>query len=264
MIAIDAHVHLRRCFGLTSFLDHATANFRRASHHPPLGVLLLAETAGCVPFQDLVGLPGDPTGGWVFERTPEPGSILARSRSGSLLLLVAGRQIVTRERLEVLSLASTARIEDGLPADAAIRAARDAGAIAVLPWGFGKWWGRRGGVVRRILESTRPGELFVGDNGNRPRPGPRPRLFGVAEGRGILVLPGSDPLPWPDQITRVGSYGAVLSVPLDLERPASGIGAVLRGRAASPPSFGRREGPTGFLRAQLRAQGSARGRSESP
>ena len=253
-IAIDAHAHLRRCFELTSFLDHAAANFGRASDRPLLGILLLAETAGCVRFEDLAALPGDPSGAWVFERTGEPGSLLARHRSGTVLLLIAGWQVVTRERLEVLSLASVARIEDGLPIDAAIGAARDAGAIAVLPWGFGKWWGRRGEIVGRILESVRPGELFVGDNGNRPWPGLRPRLFRVAEGRGIQVLPGSDPLSLPDQIARIGRYGTVLSAPLDLERPAAGIEAILRSRTAPFARFGRREGIAGFLRAQLRVR----------
>lgn len=260
-IAIDAHAHLRRGFELTRFLDHAAANFRRASDRKPLGVLLLAETAGCVRFEDLVALPGDLSGDWVFERTGEPGSLVARHRSMTVLLLIAGRQIVTRERLEVLSLASAARIEDGLPIDAAIGAAREAGAIAVLPWGFGKWWGRRGAIVRRILESVRPGEVFVGDNGNRPRPTLRPRLFRVAERRGILVLPGSDPLSLPDQIARIGGYGTILSAPLDLERPAAGIAAILRSRTAPFTPFGRREGAAGFLRAQLQ---SAFGRSESP
>ncbi len=253
-IAIDAHAHLRRCFDLARFLDHAAANFSRASDTPSLGVLLLAETADCVRFEELIALPGDPSGDWIFERTGEPESLVARHRSGTLLLLIAGRQIVTGERLEVLSLASTARIEDGLSVDETIEAAREAGAIAVLPWGFGKWWGDRGQIVRQILESARPGELFVGDNGNRPRPGVRPRLFRLAERRGILVLSGSDPLPQPDQIARIGRYGTVLRAPLDIERPAAGIEAILRRRTAPTTPFGRREGVAGFLRAQVRVR----------
>lgn len=259
-IAIDAHAHLRRCFGLSRFLDHAAANIRRASDSPPLGVLLLAESGGCVRFEELVTLPGDPSGSWTFERTGEPGSLVARHRSRTGLLLIAGRQIVTRERLEILSLASAARIEDGLPVDETIGAAGEAGAITVLPWGFGKWWGGRGKIVRQILESVRPGELFLGDNGNRPRPGVRPRLFREAERRGIRILSGSDPLSLPNQVARVARYGTLLSASLDMQRPAAGIEALLRSRGTTTTTFGRRDGAASFLRAQLRIRraGAAR------
>lgn len=251
-IAIDTHAHLRRCFGLCSFLDHAAENLSRASQSRTLGVLMLAETEGCIPFEELVGLSGAPSGAWVLERTAEPVSLIARHGSGKELVLVAGRQIATRERLEVLSLASTAPIEDGLSTEEAIGAAQAAGAIPVLPWGFGKWWGARGEIVRRILEAFGAGELFVGDNGNRPRCSPRPRLFREAERRGLLILPGSDPLSLPDQVERVGRYGTILTASLDRKRPAAGIEAALRGRQSPFPLFGRRVGVAGFLGAQIR------------
>lgn len=251
-IAIDTHAHLRRCFELYAFLDHAAANLTRASPSPSLGVLMLAQTVSCLPFEELVGLSGAPSGAWAIERTAEPVSLIARHGSGKELVLVAGRQIATRERLEVLSLASTAPIEDGLPTEEAIGAARAAGAIPVLPWGFGKWWGARGGVVRRLLEAFGARELFVGDNGNRPRCSPRPRLFREAERHGILILPGSDPLSLPDQVERVGRYGTLLTASLDRKRPAAGIEAALRGRRSPFPPFGRRVGMAEFLRAQIR------------
>ncbi|MGH7571991.1 MAG: hypothetical protein ACREMK_09145 [Gemmatimonadota bacterium] len=251
-IAIDAHAHLRRCFDLASSLDHAAANFSRASVSPPLGVLLLAETAGCLRFEDLVALSRDPWGDWVFEHTREPGSLVARHRSGTLLLLIAGRQIVTRERLEVLSLASPARIEDGLPIDEVIGTAREAGAIVVLPWGFGKWWGRRGEIVRRIVDEARPGKLFLGDNRNRPQLAPGPALFREAEARGIGVLPGSDPLPFPAHVRNLGRYGFLLPAELERKTPAEELKRILRQARPSPSPIGRRVNPLRFLGDQIR------------
>lgn len=92
----------------------------------------------------------------------------------------------------------------------------------------------------------------MGDNWNRPRPSLLPRLFREAQRRGILILPGSDPLPLPDQVERIGRYGTILSAPLDKERPAAGIEALLRSRTAPFTPFGRRVGAAGFLRAQIR------------
>ena len=74
----------------------------------------------------------------------EAESLTASSKSGQDLSIVAGRQIVTAENLEILALGFDAGLDDGLPIDEVILAVQAAGALCVLPWGFGKWTGKRG------------------------------------------------------------------------------------------------------------------------
>ncbi|HKY60809.1 MAG TPA: hypothetical protein VJP59_07350 [Gemmatimonadota bacterium] len=255
-IAIDAHAHLRGCFELSSALDHAAANLGRGLAGPGspagmsfLGVLLLAQARDCHPFEELAERVSSP---WSVTGTGEEISLYARNQSGATLLLVAGRQVTTLEQLEVLSLGSTGRLEEGASLETTLGMTREGGGLAVLPWGFGKWWGRRGEIVRRIVATARPGEFFLGDNGNRPQGTPRPALFREAEARGLGVLPGSDPLPFPAHLRNLGRYGFVLSANLDREGPAENLKRVIRRGPATPATIGGREGPLRFVRDQIR------------
>ena len=53
------------------------------------------------------------SGEWHFFHTDEACSVLAQSRDVRTLILVAGRQIMTKEILEVLALATRANFHDG-------------------------------------------------------------------------------------------------------------------------------------------------------
>jgi hypothetical protein len=121
----------------------------------------------------------------------------------------------------------------------------------VLPWGFGKWWGERGRLVDAYLASARPGKIFLGDNGGRPIGLPAPRQFARAARRGMLVLPGSDPLPRAGEIARIGRYGFVLRLELDLDRPALALKAHLNRLQRQPAIFGRLQSPARFLASQV-------------
>jgi hypothetical protein len=257
-VLADAHVHFHRGFGRDAFLDGALRNFRRGAAGlglagPLTGCLLLTESAGACFFrmsQDGVG-----EGEWSFVATAEPESLMAR-RGDDHLILIAGRQVVTREGLEVLALATAEDFPDGLPLDETLDRVRAAGALPVLPWGFGKWWFARGARAARELAAQR-GELYLGDNAGRPALAapfvPEPRLFRAAAELGVPVLPGSDPLPLPDHATRAGSYGFLLSGTLDEDRPARSLVArVRRVRAAGGRlrPFGRRSGIVRFCRDQ--------------
>ncbi|MGH7564403.1 MAG: hypothetical protein ACREK5_08265, partial [Gemmatimonadota bacterium] len=97
-----------------------------------------------------------------------------------------------------------------------------------------------------------PGELFLGDNGNRPRLSPRPALFREAEARGMGVLPGSDPLPFPAHVRNLGRYGFALAAELERGAPAEELKRILRRGRPSPPPVGRRVDPLRFLGDQIR------------
>lgn len=254
---VDAHVHIHPCFPLEAFLDGALRNFRRAASDlglpgSSIGCLLLTEMAGVHWFRQAAEAERR-EGAWRLLRTEDGSSLLALRDTGESLILVAGRQIVARERLEVLALGLDADIPDGLPLDEALFRVRRSGALPVLPWGFGKWWGHRGRLVAGVL-ARGDGELYLGDNSGRLRLAGMPRLLREARQRGLLVLPGTDPLPFPDHAGRAGSFGFVLEGPLDLRRPAEELLRRVRALREQPRTYGRGETLPRFLRNQATLQ----------
>jgi hypothetical protein len=255
-LLVDAHVHFHSCFDQDLFLTSAFANFRRGAAELGidggfLGCLLLAEMGGehwLRRWRDGAG-PGE-DGAWTFERTEEEDSLLARRGEDERLLLIAGRQIRTREGLEVLALATAEEFPDGLTLGDTLTRVHWSGALPVLPWGFGKWWFYRGALVEAALRQWEG--ILLGDNAGRLRLAGPPRFFREAEARGVPVLPGSDPLPFPEHATRAGSYG--FAAPgVSPTRPAEGLRSLaqgLRSRSEQPRTFGRCSGLLEFCRDQ--------------
>jgi hypothetical protein len=188
-------------------------------------------------------------GKWHPSPTGEPSSIRLQ-RDDATLTLIAGRQINTAERLEILALGCAEPIEGGLPMERTLGLVRDSGAIAVLAWGVGKWTGGRGRLVADLIERARPGDLYVGDNGNRPAPAPMPNLITRAVRNGLFNLPGSDPLRLRWHQDRPGSYGFVLQGEFDDECPMTSIRAMLSRARSSPRPYGRRVNWLEFLVSQ--------------
>lgn len=268
-LGVDAHAHFHPCWDAAAFLDAALRNVGRWG--PGGGgarpCLLLADPAGRDSLASLADALG-PDARWELRETGEAEILRAVRRDGPTVVLVAGRQVNTAEGLEVLALATRAELADGRPAAGTVDASLEAGALTVLPWGFGKWWLRRGRVARRLVETVDDPRFFLGDNGGRPRVAPEPGLFRAARRRGIPVLPGSDPLPFADEAERVGSYGFLLpggrtAGPAGdgggAAAPAGGLRRAVAGLEASPPPRGRRVGAGRFLRLQLRMQLRKRG-----
>jgi hypothetical protein len=257
---VDAHVHYHKCFEPKAFLDSALANFRRAAQELGLGseasrFLLFTDLAEEDSFERLRNeFLADKTASWTFNETGDGLAIVARKGKEEAIVLVAGRQITTREGLEVLALGCRQRFPERKGLEETVDAALGAAAIPVIPWGFGKWWFSRGALVRSILDAAKPHQLYLGDNGGRLRYSPRPGLFKLGESRGIFVLPGSDPLPFPSQAGKAASYGSVIEGELDMQNPAGSLKRAVRELQAPPHSYGRQEGLLGFLQYQLAMQ----------
>ena len=222
LILADAHVHIYPCFDLTDFLESALLNFQayhQASESAPdfTSVLFLTETRNENYFRELKQI-GRSQGNaqallpdWTIATTDEDCSLYARSPDSRGAYVLAGRQLVTAENLEVLALATTEDLQDGLPLEATIREVADRGGIPVIPWGFGKWFGRRGKLLADLLNEEQLPTLFLGDNGGRPAFWSRPPLFARAERQGLRILPGTDPLPFASQSHRPGKFGFALT-----------------------------------------------------
>jgi hypothetical protein len=251
-ILLDAHVHFHRCFQAGGFLDAAWRNLSREAAASSQRCLCLTEGAD---EQALDRLRRAETGqAWAVTGTAETESLTARRRDGPELLLIGGRQIVTREGLEVLALGRRCSIADGAETREVITAIRADGAIPVLPWGFGKWTLRRRRLVAKLLEEEMSPGVFLGDNGGRAAGLPPSRLFALGAARRIWTLPGSDPLPFNSQQERVGSYACLITGSLDSDRPAASLRERLQELREQPPTFGRLQPLPAFLGAQARMQ----------
>ena len=117
---IDGHVHYYPNFDRDRFFDSAFANFRsvpgvRGTASKYAGWLLFAESAGMHYFRRFRNAAGEAGGGWTFHGTNEAESLVAQRDADARLLLIAGRQIITSEGLEVLALGCDAEVDDGQP-----------------------------------------------------------------------------------------------------------------------------------------------------
>ena len=247
-VPVDAHVNFHVREHVAGTLDAAISNFGTvevASGREGPGVLLLAQSAGEQVFEWM--RKQAQVGTWsVSPAECEAQSLWLRGPRGELVV-VCGRQVIAESGLEVLALGTIDHFEDGLGLQRTLAAVQASAALAVLPWGFGKWTGLRARRIREQLQSPAVADLWVGDNGGRLQNFPRPRLLVEAEAQGIGVLPGTDPFPFGKDYRRVGSFGFVVEVALDPARPWQSIRAALAGGRRSPPAFGRGEGWLGFL-----------------
>jgi hypothetical protein len=247
-LAVDAHVHFHARERVADTLDAAISNFgnvRAAGKCDGSGALLLAQNAGERVFEWLREQAR--VGDWsVSPAECESQSLWLRSRRGQLVV-VCGRQVIAERGLEVLALGTVGLIEDGLGLERTLAAVHACGALAVLPWGFGKWRGERAQRIRAQLQSPSIADLWAGDNGGRLQSLPRPPLLAEAEAHGVGVLPGTDPFPFGNDYRRVGNFGFIVEVTLDPARPWQSVRAALAEQRRSPPAYGKAAGWLEFL-----------------
>lgn len=249
----DAHVHVYLRADVASLLSAAARHFRETATAVGAtdwyGVLFLTEIAGTSWFETVAGArDGREFGAWRITGVPtDPLSLEARSETESLHI-VAGRQIVTSERVEVHALGTREAIADGMELSATVHAVRAAEALAVLPWGVGKWLGERGRLVGSILASD-DADLFVSDNSGRPWFWRDPLLARV-RAAGRPVLRGSDPLPLHAEELRVGEFGCWFD---GIDRVAADrlIARIKNSAAEDLYDYGASESSWRFLRNQI-------------
>ena len=241
---IDGHVHFHTNFSLALALDSAANNFRPIN--AKTAVLLVAHIGSGDP---LARLRKECPFGWKTEPA-DSNSLVLYGSDNMQLVAVAGRQVMTLEKLELLTIGSQVELPHGRALSAAISQASDAGAVPVVPWGFGKWWFKRGKVLAELIASKRDGTWLIGDNGCRPSIW-QPRLLREATSNSIGYLAGSDPLPLQSHQTRIGAFGSLVPMDVDLNRPTEWVRTTLLGHAKSFSTFGRCRTMTEFGKDQL-------------
>jgi len=266
---VDAHVHIHACYEPDEVLDNACGNLSRSRKEarPPGNqalFLLMTECAQDDYFDKLraLALPGEAPLNqtaplrlkrWSVMPTSEEISVIARNGSRKLFI-VAGRQIACREGLEVLVIGTTSRFPDGLPIRDVLKETDTLGVPRVIPWGPGKWFFRRGRLLNELLQEFRKPTLFLGDEGGRPGFWGYPAHFEQAARLGIRDLPGTDPLPFPHDVKKVGRMGFRVTLDLDEARPAGSLLRVLTEQRAPLERFATLESPLRFVRNQIGMQ----------
>ena len=252
-IAIDGHVHLHPGQDLRVLLDAAAANLARGCREGGIaadaGCLLLAESRGVDGFGRLADWR-DPAGaaGWTITPTDEPISLVARRAGMVPLVVVAGRQIVTAERIEVLALGRREEYPDGKTLAATLDDLESGALLTVLPWGWGKWWFGRGRAIAALLQ-TRAGLPLVG----RQR---RPAWSGARAASSSLGAPPGHPDPPGERSARAARrranggplwlHGPLCAGP-SLSRPVSPRLSAIASEAATCFRRAGRTGPISVL-----------------
>ncbi len=266
LLIIDSHVHIHDCFDLSTFFESAAINCQAqatAQQHQGqiLGVMLLTESSWDHWFQTLASwaekgqtIENHASVTWSFHRTDEDFTLYTRSSQGMNLLIVAGRQIVTKEKLEVLGLLTNQRFQDGVSIEEAIQHVKESGGVPVIPWGFGKWWGTRGTILTQLMNSSVMTNVFLGDNSGRPNFLPYPSQFSLAAQLGIRIFPGSDPLPFLSENGRPCSVGFSVKKDVHETRPGADLRSILQDSATPIVPYFHHEGLFRFIKNQVSMQ----------
>jgi hypothetical protein len=250
-IHLDAHAHIYPFHDVPCLLLATLDHMPRVSP-TDLRVLCLAERSDCSFFQalaqDEIRLPGDR---WKIVAWDSAGGVKIRHLPDHRdLWILAGRQIVSSERIEICSLFSDEPISDGRPAREVIRAILATGGLPALDWAPGKWLFERGKLVRTLVSEFSPSQLLLIDTSLRPLGWPAPRLYAAARRQGRAVLAGSDPLPFAGEENLAGSWHCSFSIPApdDPARIVAPLKAVLTTGARAIEFGGRRGSPLAVFR----------------
>ena len=250
-IHLDAHAHVYPFHDVPRLLLAALDHMPRVAPTDQR-VLCLAERADCAFFQSLaqdeIRLPGDR---WrVAAWDPDGGVKLRHLPDHRDVWILAGRQIVSAERIEVCSLFGDEPIADGKPAREIVRAILANGGLPALDWAPGKWLFARGRLVRQLVREFSPAQLALVDTSLRPIGWPAPRLYAQARRAGRAVLAGSDPLPFAGEEDVAGAYHCTFEIPApaDPARLVAPLKAALASGNLSIAFGGQRGSPLSVIR----------------
>ena len=233
LVVTDTHVHIYPCYDLAAFFRYAFWNLARLGPERSVKVLMLTERFDCHFFKT----PRVPDG-YRLEKVDD-GSLRITNPEGLSLYLIAGRQIVSQERIEILALTVDADIPDGLPAKEVLNLIYEAKGIPILSWAPGKWFFKRGEIIQDLTLSN-PGILLLGDTSLRPTLWPKPCLMKYS---GKKVAAGSDPLPFVGEENQVGRYGIVGDFAFDETKPTESVRRILSEEPNPWTPTGTRGGP---------------------
>lgn len=261
MIIIDAHAHIYPCFNLDDFIFSAFNNLfcdNVASAQPPgSAVIFLTETADSNYFSVLKNEKNrtdsstQPKTWHVVDTGERPSLRIKHSNFPEKeLIVVSGQQVVTLEKLEVLSIGCQYPQPEGAALRNTVHSIFSGNGLAILPWGVGKWLGKRGRIIDTFVAAETTPRLFLGDNGSRPRFWKVSRLEQCPKTKRFRLLSGTDPLPLPGEEKRVGSFGSIIQGTLNPEKPFESLKDLLCHPETEINGHGNLQPPLSFIKQQ--------------
>lgn len=262
MILFDAHVHIYDVFNLDLMINSAFLNFSKAmksleqKQSECSCYLLLTESAGLDYFAFLSSKTGADVHSfnyrWTLEETKERCSLRVCHPDfpDIVLFIVRGRQVITKERLELLALFTMENIPDDMPLEDCVQQIYKSGGLPVCAWGAGKWLGKRGELLSDFLQSPAGKQLYMGDSGGRPICWPASKLLHLKP-FSDRVVSGTDPLALVGEEKRVGSFGGYVAATVSQTMPAASLKDFLTVNDFVVKPFGKSLSPFLFVKNQL-------------
>jgi len=254
---IDTHVHYYKFCEMPEFFDSAYTNFRNAAND--LGassftpVMCLLETGGSHSYQTLLSIAESSSnmGKWMIKPIDDNQSLILTKSKGQELLVLSGKQVITRENLEVIIIGLCDEVPNNKGIEFYLNEYSDL-YLVILPWGVGKWLGARGRIINDLLKKKGNIPFVLGDNSGRTALWSRISQFQLARSLGINILPGSDPLPISGQYKKVASFGSVIQGSLETKGILKQVrNKLLKGNGDLLGTYGEVDGLVNFLLSQI-------------
>lgn len=265
-LAIDGHVHLYPVYDLKKAVECGVRNLIDHSKKISSNVIpvwLLVERSDANFFDQIYQSPEKYENGEVkFKQGNDDLTIVVEKNKEPILFVFAGRQLVTKEGLEVLSLISNLNIPDRQKSiDEVIQAVTDSGGIPTLNWAPGKWFFNRGKVIARQIKEKSINEIFIGETTLRNTLWPEPKLVKQARKKGFPIIAGSDPLPFKGEEKGIGSFGFTIEGDFGPEKPAQSLRDLMNQNREDIKIIGHRNNIFTFARRQYKIMMEKRTRS---
>jgi len=258
-LAIDGHVHLYPIFDLARAIETGRKNLLKFAEktnatEKVVPVWLLVERSDTDMFDELrkIGQKNENENGFSFEQIDSV-TIAVKRENKRILFIFAGRQLVTAENLEVLSLISDFNLADRAASlEETIDLIGQNQGIPALNWAPGKWFAARGKIVEKAIEENESDKFFIGDSTMRNTLWPTPKLVKKAKKKGFVMLAGSDPLPFSGEEKMISSYSFLIEGDFSEKNPAESMRKILRENRGSIRIVGKRNNPFAFVLRQYK------------
>jgi hypothetical protein len=198
-ILLDCHAHFYPMFSARAFFNSAYLNLARLGRADEYGVIVMRSNEA-LPRSEMVARVRQECPGVKIQTFPK---FDIAEYGDQRLLIFHGTQVVAKEGIEVLALFHDYKPRRELSLQELVTDISACGALVVLPWSLGKWWGPRGEVLSKLLSETDSGTIFLGDICQRSA-GFGTLLPLVDQYHLNGILGGSDPLPIRGDERRAG------------------------------------------------------------
>ena len=233
---VDTHVHYYPCFDAEVFLASLYCNLvatarKLGASESVYPVVCLLDSSASSGFASLAaGHLGDTSQlSWAVKTDSASAAVLHLSNGADeSITVIGGRQVVTKENVELILLGCIEPVADGQALQDLLSAYQHRYGV-ILPWGFGKWLGKRGTIINQLF-ANKGMRFCLGDNAGRPSAWKTVQQFQLADQYDVPVVAGSDPLPISAHQNIAGKSAIGLHGILNAENPVEDLVIKIRNK----------------------------------